>query len=158
LIQINALWRRCGSLAPSAGRRTFVPRRSEHAPTDDAPATGRYGLLNIFGTPTGEAMSASKGERLPAAPLGNSWRLIAIDEPLEVARRRVLEGQRRIVRQKTVGPSDGAEWPRRDFQVRPGRTARFSRFTPSREQLCRTPQGVPALILPSFRWPASLAA
>jgi hypothetical protein len=102
LIQINALRRRCGSLAPSAGRKTFVPRRSEHAPTDDAPATGRYELLNIFGTPTGEAVSASQGERLPAAPLGYGWRRIAIDEPLEVARRRVLEAERRIARQKSL--------------------------------------------------------
>ena len=75
-------------------------RRSEYAPTDNAPASGRYELLNIFGTPTHEAVSANEGERLPAAPLGYSWRLVADDEPLEVARRRVLEAEKRIARQE----------------------------------------------------------
>jgi hypothetical protein len=98
LIQINALRRQCGSLVPSDGE-TVVPRRSEYDPTDDAPASGRYELLNIFGTATGEVVSASKGEPLPAAPLAYCWRLVAIDEPLEVARRRVLEVEKRIERQ-----------------------------------------------------------
>ena len=34
-----------------------VLERSEHTPTDDAPTSGRYELLNVFGTPTGEAVS-----------------------------------------------------------------------------------------------------
>jgi Resolvase, N terminal domain len=79
-----------------------VLRRFELDPTDDAPASGRYELLNIFGTPTSEAVSASEGERLPAAPLGYTWRLIAVDEPLEVARRRVLEAEKRVARQESL--------------------------------------------------------
>jgi hypothetical protein len=82
--------------------KTVVPRRSEHDPTDDAPTSGRYELLNIFGTATGEAVSAGEGERLPAVPRGYSWRLVAVDEPLEVARRHVLEMERRIARQATL--------------------------------------------------------
>ena len=77
----------------------MVPRRPEHVPIDDAPAPGRYELLNIFGTATGEAVSASEGEQFPAAPRGYSWRLVAADEPLEVARRRVLESEKRVERQ-----------------------------------------------------------
>jgi hypothetical protein len=82
--------------------RADVLRRFEYAPTDDAPASGRYELLNIFGTPTDEGVSASEGERLPKAPLGYSWRLVADDEPLEVARRRVLEAEKRIARQESL--------------------------------------------------------
>ena len=74
----------------------------EYAPNDNAPASGRYELLNIFGTPTDEGVSVSEGEPLPAAPLGYSWRLVANDEPLEVARRRVLEAEERIARQETL--------------------------------------------------------
>jgi hypothetical protein len=79
-----------------------VPKRSEHDPNDDAPASGRYELLNVFGTATGEIVSAGKGERLPAAPLGYRWRLVAVDEPLEVARRHVLEAERRVARQESL--------------------------------------------------------
>jgi hypothetical protein len=76
-----------------------VLRQFEYDPTDDAPVSGRYELLNVFGTATGEAVSAMEGERLPAAPRGFSWRQVAVDEPLEVARRRLLEAERRIERQ-----------------------------------------------------------
>jgi hypothetical protein len=80
-----------------------VLRRSELTPTDDAPASGRYELLNVFGTATGEVVvCARKGERLPAAPLSYTWRLVADDEPLEVARRRVLEAEKRIARQESL--------------------------------------------------------
>ena len=51
---------------------------------------------------TGEIVSAGKGERLPAAPLGYRWRLVAVDEPLEVARRHVLEAERRVARQESL--------------------------------------------------------
>ena len=77
-------------------------RRSEYDPSDVAPASGRYELLNIFGTATGEAVAASEGERLPAIPRGYSWRQVAADEPLEVARRRVLEAERRVERQMVL--------------------------------------------------------
>jgi hypothetical protein len=81
---------------------TVVPRQSDRDPADAAPVSGRYELLNIFGTATGEALSAGEGERLPAAPLGYSWRLISVDEPLEVARRRVLEAEQRVARQASL--------------------------------------------------------
>ena len=80
----------------------------EYAPNDNAPASGRYELLNISGTPTHEAISASEGERLPAAPLGYSWRLVAND--VEVARRRVLEAEERIARQETLVQQRRRPW------------------------------------------------
>jgi adenylate cyclase len=62
-------------------------RQFELDPTDDAPASGRYELLNIFGTPTSEAVSASEGERLPAVPLGYTWQSLKnIARPLRVYR------------------------------------------------------------------------
>jgi hypothetical protein len=82
--------------------KTAVPTSSELAPNDAAPASGRYELLNVFGTATGEALRAIEGERLPAAPLGYKWRLVSVDEPLEVARRRVLEAEKRIARQASL--------------------------------------------------------
>ena len=51
-----------------------MPRQPEHDPTDKAPAPGRYELLNIFGTPTGETVTVQEGDRLPA--LGYRWRLV----------------------------------------------------------------------------------
>ena len=79
-----------------------VLRRPELTPTDAAPTSGRYELLNVFGTATGEAVCVREGGRLPAAPLSYTWRLIAGDEPLEVARRRVLEAEKRIARQESL--------------------------------------------------------
>ena len=79
-----------------------VLRQPEHAPTEDVPTSGRYELLNVFGTATGEVLYASEGERLPAAPRSYTWRLVAIDEPLEVARRRVLEAEKGITRQESL--------------------------------------------------------
>lgn len=79
-----------------------MPTSSEHDPNDAAPASGRYELLNVFGTATGEALRAIEGELLPAAPLGYKWRLVFVDEPLEVARRRVQEAEKRIARQASL--------------------------------------------------------
>jgi hypothetical protein len=79
-----------------------VLRRPELTPTDAAPTSGRYELLNVFGTATGEAVCVREGGRLPAAPLSYTWRLVAGDEPLEVARRRVLEAEKRIARQESL--------------------------------------------------------
>jgi hypothetical protein len=79
-----------------------VLRRPEYDPSDVAPASGRYELLNIFGTATGEAVAASEGERLPAIPRGYSWRQVTADEPLEVARQRLLEAEKRVERQKVL--------------------------------------------------------
>jgi len=99
LIQIHAALATVQQSRAFCRGKTVVPRRPEHVPMDGAPALGQYELLNIFGTATGEAVSASEGERLPAAPRGYSWRLVAADEPLEVARRRVLESEKRVERQ-----------------------------------------------------------
>jgi hypothetical protein len=79
-----------------------VPTSYEHNPNEHAPVSGRYELLNVFGTGTGEAVCAGEGERLPAAPRGYRWRLVAVDEPLEVARRRILEAEERVARQETL--------------------------------------------------------
>jgi hypothetical protein len=79
-----------------------VPVRTEHDPSDEAPASGRYELLNVFGTATGETVSAGAGERLPRAPLGYRWRLVAAGKPLEVARQHILEAERRIARQESL--------------------------------------------------------
>jgi hypothetical protein len=79
-----------------------VAKRTEHDPNDDVPAAGRYELLNVFGTPTGETAGAGEGERLPPAPRGFRWRLVAEDEPLDVARRRVAEAERRVARQESL--------------------------------------------------------
>jgi hypothetical protein len=84
------------------GGKAAVPIRSEFDPNDDAPASGRYELLNVFGTGTGETAYADEGERLPAAPLGYRWRLVAVDEPLEAARRRILEAEKRVARQQSL--------------------------------------------------------
>ena len=98
-MELRRRW--CGSLAPLLWR-TVVLRRPEYDPGDAAPASGRYELLNIFGTATGEAVAAGEGERLPAVPRGYSWRQVGADEPLEVARRRVLEAEKRIERQMVL--------------------------------------------------------
>ena len=79
-----------------------MPRRSEHDPADDAPPSGRYELLNTFDTPAGGSASATEGERLPAVPPGYSWRLVAVDEPLELARPCVLVAEKRISRPESL--------------------------------------------------------
>jgi hypothetical protein len=135
-----------------------VLRRSEYAPTDNAPASGRYELMNIFGTPTHEAVSASAGERLPAAPLGYSWRLIAEDEPLEVARRRVLEAEKLITRQEALVQQMECRGNAEIAKIGRSLLHAFSRFTSSCACLCQTPQGVSALISPFYRRPPAVAA
>jgi hypothetical protein len=79
-----------------------VPARTEHEPNDVAPTSGKYELLNVFGTATGETVSVDAGEHLPGAPFGHGWRLVATDEPLEVARRRIREAEKRIARQESL--------------------------------------------------------
>ena len=51
-----------------------MAERQEHQPGTQAPATGRYEQLNIFGTPTGVVEHVREGERLPDAPRGFTWR------------------------------------------------------------------------------------
>jgi hypothetical protein len=40
-----------------------------------APLTGHYEELNVFGTPTGTIIHVRAGERLPCQPRGFTWRL-----------------------------------------------------------------------------------
>jgi hypothetical protein len=49
-------------------------------PGDDAPVTGAYEELNIFGTRTGRLHVAQEGDPLPRLPRGFSWR--QIDRPM----------------------------------------------------------------------------
>jgi hypothetical protein len=42
-----------------------VLRRPELTPTDAAPTSGRYELLNVFGTATGEAVCVREGGGYP---------------------------------------------------------------------------------------------
>jgi hypothetical protein len=44
--------------------------RQEHPPGTEAPATGRYEQLNVFGTPTGRLAHMREGERLLGSPRG----------------------------------------------------------------------------------------
>lgn len=48
---------------------------AEHPPGHPAPLAGVYRLLNIFGTETIEAAHVARGQPLPPAPLGHTWRL-----------------------------------------------------------------------------------
>jgi hypothetical protein len=49
-------------------------------PGDDAPVTGTYEELNIFGARTGRLHVAQEGDPLPRLPRGFSWR--PIDRPM----------------------------------------------------------------------------
>jgi hypothetical protein len=53
-----------------------VNSESEQQPGAPAPATGRYAELNVLGARTGRVQHVVKGDSLPGAPLGFSWRLI----------------------------------------------------------------------------------
>lgn len=48
----------------------------EHQPSNPAPETGHYAEANVFGTHTGILIHARKGDALPAAPRGFTWRLV----------------------------------------------------------------------------------
>jgi hypothetical protein len=52
----------------------------EHALGDSAPATGKYELLNLFGSRTGMTEQVVEGEPLPKAPRGYTWRRIERNE------------------------------------------------------------------------------
>jgi hypothetical protein len=53
-----------------------LQRDNEYQPGDNAPATGKYEELNVFGARTGKWHHAQEGEPLPPAPRGYSWRRI----------------------------------------------------------------------------------
>jgi hypothetical protein len=54
-----------------------VTRIPEHRPNEPAATTGLYREVNVFGTPTGKAVRAQCGERLPLGPHGFGWQLVA---------------------------------------------------------------------------------
>jgi len=45
-----------------------------HLPGEPASWEGSYQEVNVFGTPTGQIVLARRGESLPAAPRGYTWR------------------------------------------------------------------------------------
>ena len=47
----------------------------DYQPGDPAPETGDYEECNVFGSPTGTVAHVRKGEPLPGAPRGFTWRL-----------------------------------------------------------------------------------
>ena len=59
----------------------------DHLPGSKAPAGGVYEELNMFGVSTGITEHVAKGERLPLAPQGYTWRKVVwtADTPSEVA-------------------------------------------------------------------------
>ena len=56
----------------------------EVQPGDEAPTTGVYEQLNVFGTPTGEVVVAAIGEKMPAAARGFAWRKLADQLPADL--------------------------------------------------------------------------
>jgi hypothetical protein len=53
-----------------------MPQELDHLkPGDPAPATGAYREQNVFGTPTGKRIDVIKGNLMPPAPRGFTWRL-----------------------------------------------------------------------------------
>lgn len=54
----------------------MVPQ-DEHEPQTPAPIAGRYQLLSVMGHPAGPVVEVVAGARLPAAAVGQMWRLVA---------------------------------------------------------------------------------
>jgi hypothetical protein len=54
-----------------------VPEGREHVLGELVSQTGNYEQLNVFGTPTGKTIHVQRGEHLPAAPHGFTWRRTA---------------------------------------------------------------------------------
>jgi hypothetical protein len=48
----------------------------EYPPGMQAPSAGTYEQQNVLGTPTGLRIVVSRGEVLPAAPRGFTWRRV----------------------------------------------------------------------------------
>ncbi len=51
---------------------------TEHDPGELVLVAGHYEELNVFGTPTGRRTTLVKGDRMPAAPRGFTWRLVEV--------------------------------------------------------------------------------
>ena len=62
--------------AAAAALATRMPTRDEHQPGQPAPKSGVYRLLNVFGGEEATRVTVRRGETLPAAPRGYSWRLV----------------------------------------------------------------------------------
>ena len=56
-----------------------MPHAKDHDPGDEAPRTGHYAEVNIFGTHTGRTVHVHEGEPLPSAPRGFAWRGVVLD-------------------------------------------------------------------------------
>jgi hypothetical protein len=54
-----------------------MPGDREHVPGERVCQTGVYEELNVFGTPTGKIARVQRGEHLPAASRGFTWRRTA---------------------------------------------------------------------------------
>jgi hypothetical protein len=52
-----------------------MPHETEHQPGTPAPVTGHYRLVNVFGSAIAHSAHVRRGEKLPMAPRGGSWRL-----------------------------------------------------------------------------------
>jgi hypothetical protein len=57
-----------------------MPHAKDHDPGDEAPRTGHYAEVNIFGTHTGRTVHVHEGEPLPSAPRGFAWRGVILDD------------------------------------------------------------------------------
>lgn len=54
----------------------------DHPPGAPARKTGRYRMLNVFGSDTEVHAHIARGEPLPRAPAGHSWRLVRKRKPM----------------------------------------------------------------------------
>ena len=73
--------RRAADLHGGEHRAGTTPAPAEHAPGEPARRSGRFRLFNLFGSPTPETTEARRGEALPAAPRGYTWRFQALPAP-----------------------------------------------------------------------------
>jgi hypothetical protein len=48
----------------------------EYSPQALAPVAGTYEQCSVLGSPTGVRVNLARGERLPAAPRGFTWRVV----------------------------------------------------------------------------------
>lgn len=67
--------KRAAELSGRGRRKGGAAKSAEQGPGEPALRAGRFRLFNVFGSATGETISAMRGQKLPAAPRGYSWRL-----------------------------------------------------------------------------------
>ena len=53
--------------------------RPVHLPGQPAPASATYEQMNVFGSPTGIRVNATRGHPLPEAPIGHGWAVVEGD-------------------------------------------------------------------------------